>query len=328
VKAAVISFFSNGFRPMRVGAFEFFILRLAFAWLVWQTISYWSVLPFPNQPHPAGLARLIDLTWLSDPAHLLLCQRIALAGLAVYVSGRCLWLALPVVCFIQVAINSLYNSQGYTFHGHQLVGLALLAQTVVVVSLAAYHRLTSPQPRAQQQLQIAAMILFYSQMAVAAAYMVSVVSKVRNSRGQWLFNSHYHAVQLIKTDRQHYYSDPTPETRPGTSQSAAKAEWVAAHPTVSRIMFAGGFFGELLVFLGLKNRRWAVLAGISVIGLHWGIAFIMDLSFPLNEKLVLLLFLNPAYWLRRFLPGGQVFSQPLDLQAPPATLPPTVTAAA
>lgn len=305
------SFFADGFRPMRVGGVEFFVFRVVFAWLVWLTITKWPTIPFESQPHPAGLAKLMDLTWLADPGYLAICQYLALAGLVIYVTGRFMWLALPVVCFVQVAINSLYNSQGYTFHGHQLVGLALFAQTIVVVALAVHGRMKGT-PHARHSLKLAAMMIFYSQMAVASAYAVSVVSKMKNSDGKWLARSHYHAVQLIKTDRQHYYSKPDSSKGLGTSDAAVKAEWVAAHPWISRIMFAGGFFSELFVFLGLKNRRWALGVGVAVIGLHWGIAFVMNLTFPLNEILVLMLFINPVYWIRRCFPGGEQFSRPLD----------------
>ncbi len=323
---------ASGFRPMRVGAVEFFLLRLGFAFIAWQSITKWKTLPFDGRPHPAGLARLMDLTWLNDPEKLVLCQTIAFVALLVYVTGRFLWAALPVVCFIDIAINSFYNSQGFTYHGHQLLGLTLFAQTVVVLVMAvrgaAQGAIRDRAVRLRMAVVLPGLLLFYSQMAIAGAYAVSVVSKMQNTKGRWFARSHYHAGQLIKTDRQHYYTSVPPGGALGQSDSARRARLVADHPHLARIAFGVGACLEFLVFLGLKNRRWALGIGFAIVALHHSIYVVMRLAFPLNEMLAILFFVNPAYWLRRSLPGGRQFSEPLPPDPPGPGLSPPIPGAA
>jgi len=311
IPGRLVHFFQTGFRPLRVGRFEYFVMRLVFAWVVWQTIDKWNELPFEEQPFPAGLANFMDLTWLNVRANLDIMKWIGLAGLVVYVSGRALYLALPVVAFVQIAINSFYNSQGYTFHGHQLVGLVLFAQTMVVLVMAFYGWFWAGHRKRRLILVIPALMLFYSQMAIAGAYAVSVVSKHSNSKGTWLARSHYHAGQLIKIERQHYYSRVPEGGTPDSGEKAKTAKMIAGSPTLFRFMFGAGFFLELLVFLGMRNRIWALAVGAGIIFLHHSIYIIMSLSFPLSEYTAILFFMCPAFWLVRFLPRGKRYARPL-----------------
>jgi hypothetical protein len=65
----LLSRFALGFFSLpRVSLLEGFFLRFFFGTVVAFTISL--EVPFPTQPHPAGLAHFFDLTWLSDPHNL------------------------------------------------------------------------------------------------------------------------------------------------------------------------------------------------------------------------------------------------------------------
>ena len=61
--------FAAGFFSLpTVSSLEGFFLRLLFGVVVASTLSL--QVPFHDQPHPVGLARFFDLTWLSDPEKL------------------------------------------------------------------------------------------------------------------------------------------------------------------------------------------------------------------------------------------------------------------
>jgi hypothetical protein len=68
-----------------VSSLEGFFLRLFFGMVVAFTISL--EVPFPTQPHPAGLAHFFDLTWLSDPHNLFAYRSVIYLLILFYVAG-------------------------------------------------------------------------------------------------------------------------------------------------------------------------------------------------------------------------------------------------
>jgi hypothetical protein len=140
--------------------------------------------------------------------------------LLLYIGGLMLPLALPLLAVGHVLAFTLYNSQGYTHHGFQIVSLTLVAQagTVLYYTILVGLRLRPPDAR------LNAWLLWQSQMIVVGTYLISVFSKMINSRGLWLWNSSYIAADLIKSRRQLYYGslDPQyagdPPRRPGCSR--------------------------------------------------------------------------------------------------------------
>ena len=54
---------------------------------------------------------------------------------------------------------------------------------------------------------------------------------------------------------------------------------------------------ELLIVFALCNRRLAFWIGLSLLVMHWLIAYIMQLRFPLNEFVIALFFVNVIFLL-------------------------------
>ena len=153
----------------------------------------------------------------------------------------------------------------------------------------------------------------YTIAIAAASYIISVCSKWDESKGQWLKNSPYVATQIVKTHRQNYYNSLDPQFIQGVQPATApvadpatdryrypiprSADWLGRHPDLARLIFGAGFFLELLVFLAVLDRRAALLFGLCLVSLHGSIAWLMELSFPFNERTVGVFFVNAAGWL-------------------------------
>ena len=64
------------------------------------------------------------------------------------------------------------------------------------------------------------------------------------------------------------------------------------------------FFGlalplELFAFLGLRNRRIALVFGLGLIAFHESVSVLTHLAFIFNKLLLLFLFVSPQWWLAR-----------------------------
>ncbi|MDB6071501.1 MAG: hypothetical protein JWL81_2672, partial [Verrucomicrobiales bacterium] len=305
-----------------VGRLEGFFLRLLFAIVVWRSLEYYP--DYATALKPVGLAAWPalwqtlgwEITRLADPvfwAQILVWVKIALIF---YTFGIGLPLALPFLAIVHIAIRTLNNSQGAAHHGFQMVSLALLTQTAVVWFLASARlfQLLKKRPFPRWAAPGNWTWLWVYTIAIAAAsYIISVCSKIDESKGQWLKNSPYVATQIVKTHRQNYYNSldtqfiqgvlpaTPPDADPATDRYRhpipPSADWLGRHPDFARILFSAGFFLELFVFLAVLDRRAALLFGLGLVSLHGSIAWLMELSFPFNERTVGVFFVNAAGWL-------------------------------
>gem|GEM_PF-831176 len=304
------------------GRLEGFFLRLLFAIVVY--ISLKSYPAYQTLLKPVGIAAWPglwhwlgwDLTRLADPVFWELCLRWAYLALGFYVIGFGLPLALPVITLIHIAIRTLNNSQGAPHHGFQMVSLALLCQTLVVWFLAAVRTRALLGKRPLPSWAASGnwtWLWIYTVAVIAATYVTSVCTKLDKSGGQWLLNSPHVAGQIVKTHRQNYYSALDPRFIQGLPPAAhpvpdpstdryrhpipAQADWLARHPALARVIFGAGFFLEFLAFLAVFDRRAALVIGLGLVSLHGSIGWLMELTFPLNERTVGVFHVNAAGWL-------------------------------
>ncbi len=305
-----------------VGRLEGFGLRLLFAVVVWRSLEFYPT--YPSLPKPVGLAAWPalwealgwDLSRLADPTFWSQCLLGARLALICYVLGVALPVALPFLALLHIAIRTLNNSQGAAHHGFQMVSLTLLTQALVVWFLAGSRTLAKMRRRPAPTWAAPGnwtWLWLYTIAIAAATYTVSVCSKWDESRGQWLKNSPYVATEIVKTHRQNFYNnlDHTfiegvpPAASPATADPATDryrhrippaADWLMRHPDLARILFGAGFFLELLAVLAVFDRRAALVIGLSLVALHGSIEWLMELSFPFNERTVGVFFVNAFGW--------------------------------
>lgn len=303
---------SGRFVPERVHGWEWFFMRLLMAVLV--VYSLQSTKPFllESQPVPVGLARVMDLTFLSEPGPISLDHfrelnlpggfRVKLNGpgwydtvtvLAIalgllYTIGRGLWLVLPLLTLVHTLPWTLSNSQGFDHHGYQLTSMVLVFQTGV----AWWWQWKKWRGKPLPDLTMGSWMAYYSTGMVAFSYTLSAITKLINTKGLWLLHSHYICADIIKGHRQAQYEDPAngPITDPEI------AVWLVQHPWLTRALFGGGFFLELFAFLALRNRPWALLIGLAIISFHRSVWWLMRLEFEMHEWLIWIFLVNVPFW--------------------------------
>jgi hypothetical protein len=274
-----------------VSSLEGFFLRLLFGIVVAFTISL--NVPFSTQPHPAGLAHFFDLTWLSDPDNLRAYRNVIYLLVSLYVAGLLLPIVLPALAVGHALMFTLFNSQGYTHHGYQIVSLTLLAQAVTVLY---YTALKGIRLRPPDRL-LNAWLFVQSQVVVVGAYLVSFLTKMFATGGMWFWNANYVAIDLIKTQRQHYYS----RLDPGDAGNPLEAMWLLEHPWISRALFGSGVLLEAIAFLALAGRKLSFLIGVCLILMHRSVSTLMGLRFQYNEMLCVVFLVGIPYFAARCL---------------------------
>jgi len=290
------TFSASNFRPVPVGTYEGFLLRLFFVVLVLTTI--WNPIRFTEQPMPKGIASLFDISLLGTSSVFQAFRIVATTAAAAYAAGLLLPLSTSVLAACHIAYHTLYNSQGPTHHDHQMVSLVLLTQAAVLLFLSTY-RLVKKRPFALPAGTTTNSLLLYAgQSAVAAVYVTSAITKLSKSNGLWLFKTHHFGKSLIKTDRQRLYSSLDYEKYGG---AVPTAEWIINNPNLARLMFAGGFFAELLAFMVLCSRPWAFFIGMGLIIMHQMVERLMHLEFYENQWVAAIFLLGLPYWAGRIL---------------------------
>lgn len=297
--------FSGFFQAPNVSSLESFICRLLFAGIVFYSLG--AGMDKSTEPHPVGLLKLLHmidddrtwLGWLADPGHYATWRMVTAAALVLYVAGLALPVVLPVVTLLHILPFTLYNSQGYTHHGYQIISLTLLVQALTVWFHVWRTRSFSWLPPGAT---LRSWLLWQSQMLICGTYLVSIIAKVDNSGGMWLWNANYVAMDMVKTQRQNYLNKLDPQY----AQAPEQAVWMLEHPWTARLMFGSGFILETLCIFAIGRRGLGFLIGVSIIVFHRSIDALMGLIFLYNELLVAVFIVGIPFgiaWVLSRLPG-------------------------
>ena len=274
--------FRNGYHPDPLSSIDWLMMRVSFAALVLITFNDWHPYAFTQQERPVGIARWINLTWLHHDGIYRGMFWMAVVCCALYAMGIALRAVLPVLLVAQIIVYTYFNSQGFTDHSTQLVSMVLLVQTIVVW-----------WKRGESKDKLRAWIWFYCRGIVLFSYVASALTKIINTRGLWVWRSKYLCIEIIKTRRFDYYKD----LDPAFLGDPLSATWLMHHPLATQCMFGAGFFLEAFAFLGLRDRQWSALIGLSLIAMHQSITWLMGLTFENHQWLILIFLVNPMGWL-------------------------------
>ena len=268
---------------------ETFFMRVIVA--VATLITLWYPSPFNSQPQPHGLAAWgVDFTWLGDASLTTVMRGIHLVCCLLYVFGVVPVLSLLPPLIASLGMGVLGNSQGAIGHATQIVTTVLLLQWLAYVWAAVQPRTRLPMPRGYDRHQLAA---DWSRQGVAATYVVSALSKLIESKGDWISDTPYFGLQIVKSNSMGFYDWLAPRT---AGLGAGMGQWFVDHPSLAVLIFGAALPLELFAFLGLHNRRSALLFGVILFVFHSTVTEMMQLGFLYHKLLLLAFFINPAWW--------------------------------
>lgn len=275
-------------QPIRHARWEVLMLRIGLAWAAW--LSFAGNSDFTAQPHPNGIARWIDLTFLSNDAIEMPLRMTARACLIAYALGLPAAFSLFPPLALGIGLFTLKNSQGAIGHSFQVVHLCLLAAWLAGLwtLLCRLRGKALPQSFTPGQLE-----LDWARQALMAGYVVSAITKLIESGGLWFRDSHYFALHLVKNLDMKYYGF--------LEENARRMDWLPefmmTHPLLCQLFFGLALPLELLAFLGCRNRRLALVFGLGLLAFHWSVKQLTELDFAYNSLLLWVLMVNPVWWL-------------------------------
>lgn len=313
----MIKWLTSGWRTLpQVSSLEGLLSRFFFAFFLLYTLRL--SIDYTQEPHPVGLLKILHafndertwLTWLADPDVWSTYRHIFAALLVLYTLGVALPVVLPVLAVMHVLPFTLYNSQGFTHHGYQIVSCTLIIQAFAVLWQTTRRGAQSLTPPDQQ---LRSWMLVNAQVILTGMYFISVFTKMDNSGGMWLWNSNNVALDMIKTARQSYLNN----FDPAFAGNPPEAIWMLEHPWLSRLFFGSGLFLEFFCILAIGHRWLGFIIGVSLLAMHRSIDWLMGgVAFINNEFLAFIFLVNlpfllswpldriPWAWIRRGVVAG------------------------
>lgn len=286
--------FLSGFGPQDLAPYEIFFMRALFAIVAAMAIP--GNLPYSDQPHPVGLARLMDFTWMADGAKLEIVRTIYWCALGAFALGAFPALTMTVAALIFNAAGALMNSQGADKHHLQIIGLILLVLAIHYVVQA----IRKPGKMLYPSHETGSRGMFYAQQTIVATYLVTGFYKIARSGIGWISDAQYFPLQLEKSTRMDYYNSLTDEAIVGMEQVIGS--FLLEHPNLSRIFIGTGLLVEIGALLLLAGRWWGVGYGLLLIIFHLTISEVMHLTFQYNIFVIAIFFVNVPWLLTRLRP--------------------------
>ncbi len=296
--------------PFHMPRWEVVLVRLLFSLLIWDTqtgwINYWREpgraaramienidsfdIRWDSQPHPNGLAEFFDFAFLSNDAIEKPLRRAMGASLVLYVLGVPGVFSLAIPLFMCIGTSTLANSQGSVGHTAQGLHLALLAAWLAATYAFIQTRRGRPLKFGFRPGELE---LDWARQAFAATYVVSALTKLAMSKGLWFIDAKYFPLHVLKNNEMQYYDTLSPAAR--------ALDWLPEamlqHPHWCQFLFGIALPLELFAFVALRNRRAAVVFGLSLLAFHESVTQLTHLAFIFNKLLLLILFVTPWYWL-------------------------------
>lgn len=277
--------------PRPLAEREWMVMRCLLALVTAYHLSDRQPFTFTTNPHPAGLTHLISLTFLGRPGMYWALWIIAAPALLFYALGRWQVATTTVIAVLSTLVRSHVNAQGFNQHATQIVTMLWWAQCLVQWAYRMRLR-KGGDLHGVWAVGLPGVLFYYSQAAIGASYVLAGLAKLLNSKGMWAWNAPYLSTDIVKSTRQAYYST----LDQAYAGAVFSAQWLVEHPWLARAGFTWALAIELGAILALRSRAWALLLGLSLIGLHLGIQWMMHLSFIYNEALLLIFFVNPVGW--------------------------------
>lgn len=260
----------------------------------------WKYYPwFDEQPHPEGIARFVDLTWLAtDSAYFAVLGLIAFAAI-VHVFGRAPLVVLPVLFFLTTAAFTLKNSQGALSHGTHIVPLVLFGQIVAHAQFAWFTRgndaTATIRGRTREELAVD-----YGLQMIVAMYLLTAITKLARTGGTWIKDLPMMSVSFVKANDLKYYTDLAPPD--GLERSLAIGNFLAGHPMLTQFVIGSGLVLEAAAILALFGRLGAFVIGAGLLAMHVGIKHLLAIEFRLNIWIIVVYLVNVPFvaaWIAR-----------------------------
>jgi hypothetical protein len=269
------------------------VMRIGLGYVVLLMTAKMQFLRPSGEPSkPVGIARFIDLQWMSSQTGARVLRYGAYLATLCYAAELLVPFALLYLSAALLLDATFRSSFGSVNHGAHLLLVVLIAQTLAVAVWNAADRFDwdfGVVVAGSQQATAA----WWSVQVIVAVYVTSGMAKLVETNGRWIYRSPgvlLAARSRVDTDQQMGLG-----RRQLADRSAPIVGWLSDRPTVARIVFATGLLIELASPIGLLDENALVAVGLALIMLHMANGRMLGLPFSEYQLLVLTFLVVPPF---------------------------------
>jgi len=272
----------------------FTAMRIGFAFVALVSISRLQFFRPRDRPTaPVGLARLVDLSWMSSGVVFAWLQRAVIVAAVCYAADVLTVYALAVLAIAFLLELTIRSSYGAVNHGDHIVCVVAIAMFTGVLTWNAASTFNWDLSRliASSREATAA---WWAIEAVVAMYFTSGLTKVLATGGGWIRVS---PNLLLSVHRSAHLSHLMGGQRQAAVERSDRlSRRLSGRRWLVRVVFALGLFTELVAPIGLFGE-WVLLAvGLGLIALHLANATLLTIRFDAWALVVLVFFVIPPFF--------------------------------
>jgi hypothetical protein len=272
----------------------FTAMRLGFAFVVLGSISRLQFFrPWDRPTAPVGLARVVDLSWMSSGVVFAWLQRAVYVAAVCYAADVLTVYALAVLAIaflLELTIRSSYGAVNHGDHIVCVVAIAMLAAVLTWNAASTFNWDLSPLIASSR----AATAAWWAIEAVVAMYFTSGLTKVLSTGGGWIRVS---PNLLLSVQRSAHLSRLMGGSRhAAVERSERLSSKLMNRRSLVRLVFALGLFTELLAPIGLFGEYVLLAVGLGLIALHLANAALLTIRFDAWAFVVLVFFVIPPFF--------------------------------
>lgn len=225
---------------------------------------------YTGNPYPEGVSRLLDFSFLSAaPFNYILFAALCVAVL-LYFFEKQMIATLGLLSVVSVIVFTIERAQGVQSRS-ELLSMILIAQFVAYLvkrkEAGAYNT-----------------AIFFNVQMVAAAYVLSGITKLTTSGVDWIVNAQNAVLQITKIFGQL-------QIELGFNAGIGYSQWLTGvllnHPHLTQFLFAMALAIELFAFVCLFSKTWARRYGLLLLALHLGMLFTVGIAIPVFVVMLL-----------------------------------------
>ncbi len=240
-------------------------------------------------PFPQGIFNWYTFDFIGNPSYRYAIIIVCLVLAAMYLSEKKMQLACIGLFIISLFIFSLEESNGI-LNRYSLLSFIFGAQAFSYFISTHFTKLDYTQLRFNFSIQ-----------AIAAAYMLSAMSKLLTSGLNWITDSKYFVLQILKS---HYYKYITTIDPQHLEAGNTYIRFIENYPNSIAILLTTSLILELFAWVSCLNKKYALVYGCLLFLMHVGIKYIMDISLVGISRPMIIFMINPLFitWIVAFMP--------------------------
>ncbi len=247
---------------------------------VWLFITVEILFVYKSAPFPQGIftLNLIYKIENSITNYILILTSIVFCTL--YLFEKMMRLTTIVLFMISVFTFSLEESNGI-LNRYSLLSFIFFAQFLAYQFSHHYKNLNHTQLR-----------FSFSIQAIAGGYILSGLSKLLVSGVDWISNSKYLSLQIIKSHYYNYLTYGNPET---LEIGEKYAQFAQNNTIIIESLLTISIVLELFAWISIGNKKRALVYGSLLMLMHTGISILMDIKLVGISRPMFIFMVNPLF---------------------------------